>query len=363
MQVPRGEPFAVRADRLSSPSSWRRAWRGTGPVAQPRHDRDVDSGTTCGQPPDHARAVLREAEYPQVRTGAVAASGGRAIRCGTVDGHRDYPDDRSPAGTAAPRHGTADACRTGRTRRGVSGCRSRACRRAAGRRPAPAPGRTRRRRRRRDRLPGRRPTAGGTPTRIPRPVARMPTLPGFAPRRRRRTSPGRRPARPAAYPRRSAGAGGRSDGDAPSARATLDRRRVDRPGRCAERRAAVPRRAARPGGAAPADRVRPHRWATASTGPGARPGGALRGWSAAVLEVPALRLLLDGAFGDAVSAAAAWSPACFLMLGLPVSGDRPVRAGDRRGRSPISRRRRPGCAPPLAYLPVGLILSSRRWPR
>jgi hypothetical protein len=76
---------------------------------------------------------------------------------------------------------------------------------------------------------------------------------------------------------------------------------------------------------------------------------------AVLLEIPALQLVFDGAFGDTLSASAVISGS-FLMVGLPAFALGLYALVTGAGRRPDQP---PGTAwlrPPLAYLPVGLVL-------
>jgi hypothetical protein len=76
---------------------------------------------------------------------------------------------------------------------------------------------------------------------------------------------------------------------------------------------------------------------------------------AAVFEVPALRLLLSGAFGDRVSGADVLA-GTFLIIGLPIFAMGMYALVTGAGRLPVSAGDRPWLRPPLAYATVGLAL-------
>jgi hypothetical protein len=81
----------------------------------------------------------------------------------------------------------------------------------------------------------------------------------------------------------------------------------------------------------------------------------LFGLIAAVFEVPALRVLLSGAFGDRVSGAGVLAGS-FLIIGLPIFAAGMYALVTGAGRLPAAAGDRPWLRPPVAYVTVGLAL-------
>jgi hypothetical protein len=87
-----------------------------------------------------------------------------------------------------------------------------------------------------------------------------------------------------------------------------------------------------------------------------RPAAAiLFGLLAALFELPALRVLLSGAFADQVSAAGVLA-GTFLIVGLPIFAMGMYALVTGAGRLPASAGDRPWLRPPLAYVTVALAL-------
>lgn len=81
----------------------------------------------------------------------------------------------------------------------------------------------------------------------------------------------------------------------------------------------------------------------------------LLGLLAAAFELPALRVLLSGSFGDKVSAAGVVS-GTFLVIGLPIFAMGLYAVVTGAGRLPGGAGDRPWLRPPLGYLTVGVAL-------
>jgi hypothetical protein len=75
----------------------------------------------------------------------------------------------------------------------------------------------------------------------------------------------------------------------------------------------------------------------------------------AVLEIPALRLLIEGAFGDLLSPSAIVTGTC-LVLGLPAAGLGTYALVGGAGRTPDQSPAQAWFRAPLAYLGLGLVL-------
>jgi hypothetical protein len=87
-----------------------------------------------------------------------------------------------------------------------------------------------------------------------------------------------------------------------------------------------------------------------------RPAAAIvLGLLAAAFELPALRVLLSGAFGDRVSASGVVAGTA-LVIALPIFAMGLYGAVTGAGRMPVAASDRPWLRPPLAYLTVGLTL-------